>query len=161
MPSSPSSTEPLYVRPFEAADAPVVEPWLAAPGLAVPPGRRWSWAERLLAEAPRCGLVAAVGDRPVGFLRYDPGPDGVAELTIAVAPNARRRGVGGELLAAALGLARGGGVRALDAAVDRQNEPAMAFFAAHGFERERPCGDRVVLRRLVHASHDADPLDVG
>jgi ribosomal-protein-alanine N-acetyltransferase len=157
----PSPVEPLYVRPFAAADAPVVEPWLDAPGLAVPPGRRWAWAERLLAEAPRCALVAALGDRPVGFLRYDPGPDGVAELTIAVAPTARRRGVGAELLGTALELARAGGLRALDAAVDRSNEPALAFFAAHGFERERPCGDRIVLRRLVHAAHDAEPLDVG
>lgn len=156
----PQPAEPLYVRPFEAADAPVVEPWLDAPGLSVPPGRRLAWAQRLLAEAPRCGLVAALGDRPVGFLRYDPGPDGVAELTIAVAPDARRRGVGAELVAAALDLARASGMRALDAAVDRSNEPALAFFAAHGFERERPCGERVVLRRLVHASHDAEPLDV-
>jgi ribosomal protein S18 acetylase RimI-like enzyme len=157
----PPSTEPVAVRPFAAADAAAIEPWLDAPGLMRPPGSRRQWAERLATDARVRGFVAERAGRPVGFLRYDPGPDGVAELTLAVAPAARRRGVGRTLLVAALQLARAGGLRALDAAIDVQNEPALAFFADHGFERQRPCGERVVLRRLVHATADAEPLDIG
>lgn len=157
----PSPAESVEVRPFAAADAVAVEPWLDAPGLMRPPGPRRQWAERLAGAERTRGMVAVRSGRPVGFLRYDPGPDGVAELTIAVAPTERRRGVGQALLAAALQLARASGARALDAAIDLQNEAALAFFAGHGFERQRPCGDRVVLRRLVHATADAEPLDIG
>lgn len=157
----PASTEPIDVRPFAAADAVAVEPWLDAPGLMRPPGSRRRWAERLASDPRVRGFVAERAGVPMGFLRYDPGPDGVAELTIAVAPKARRRGIGRALLAAALQLARAGGLRALDAAIDLQNGPALAFFSDHAFERQRPCGERVVLRRLVHATADAEPLDIG
>ncbi|MBM3974772.1 MAG: GNAT family N-acetyltransferase [Planctomycetes bacterium] len=155
------ATEPVGVRAFAAADARAVEPWLDAPGLMRPPGSRRRWAERLASDPRVRGFVAECAGRPLGFLRYDPGPDGVAELTIAVAPTARRRGVGRALVAAALQLARAGGLRALDAAIDLQNAAALAFFGAHGFERERPCGDRLVLRRLVHTTAGAKPLDIG
>lgn len=152
----------LRIRPFGLADAPAVEPWLAAPGLQVPPGPRGrGWAARVVAAANSAAIVAEIDGRPVGFLRLSIGPDDVGELTLAVAPAARRRGVGSRLLAAALDKARGRGLRALDAAVDAANTPALAFFAAHGFEAQRSVGGHDLLRRLVHDAADAEPLDIG
>jgi ribosomal-protein-alanine N-acetyltransferase len=152
----------LRIRPFGLADAPAIEPWLAAPGLQVPPGPRGrGWAARVVAAANSAAIVAEIDDRLVGFLRLSIGPDEIGELTLAVAPAARRRGVGGRLLAAALDKARGRGLRALDAAVDAANAPALAFFAAHGFEAQRSVGGHDVLRRFVHDAADAEPLDIG
>lgn len=152
----------LRIRPFGLADATAVEPWLAAPGLRVPPGAGGrGWAARVLAAADSAAVVAESEGRPVGFLRLVVGPDGIGELTLAVAPAARRRGVAGRLLAAALDTARNRGVRALDAAVDVANAPALAFFAAHGFEPQRSVGGHALLRRHVHDAADAEPLDIG
>lgn len=152
----------LHIRPFALADAAAVEPWLAAPGLFVPPGAGGGvWAARLLAAPGVEALVAASPQRPVGFARLAQSPDGVAELTLAVAPAARRAGVGSALLAAALARARQCGAHAVDAAIDVANGPALAFFVGHGFERERRVGDHLVLRRLLHAVDGARPLDIG
>lgn len=152
----------LRIRPFGLADAPAIEPWLDAPGLQVPPGARGrGWAARVLAAANSAALVAEADGRPLGFLRLVVGPDDIGELTVAVAPAARRRGVGGRLLQAALERAQDRGLRALDAAVDVNNAPALAFFAAYGFEPQRSVGGHALLRRLVHDAADAEPLDIG
>ena len=161
-PSMAAARSSLRIRPFGLADAPAVEPWLAAPGLQVPPGPRGrGWAARVLAAANSAAIIAEIEGRPVGFLRLAISPDDVGELTLAVAPTARRRGVGGRLRAAALDKARSRGLRALDAAVDAANTPALAFFAAHGFEAQRSVGGHDVLRRFVHDAADAEPLDIG
>jgi len=60
----------------------------------------------------------------------------VADLGLMVAESHRRRGVGTELLGAAVEWARGAGVRKLELHVFPWNEPAIALYEKFGFERE-------------------------
>ncbi|MDO8899730.1 MAG: ribosomal protein S18-alanine N-acetyltransferase [Phenylobacterium sp.] len=54
-------------------------------------------------------------------------------LTLAVAPEARRRGVGAALVNAAAGLARQGGALSLVLEVGEDNPAAIALYGAAGF----------------------------
>lgn len=58
-----------------------------------------------------------------------------AEVTIYLAPDALRRGVGSALLAALETRARSGGIRTLIAGICFENEPSARFFEKHGYER--------------------------
>ncbi len=150
------------LRPFVLADAGAVEPWLDGPGLSLPPGQaRRQWPHRLLADARIVALVAEAHGRRIGFVRLDCGPDRVAEVTLVVAPGCRRYGFGSAMFQAALHRARRLGLRALVACIDIANEPALSFFADQGFQRDGMVGDRIRMRRLVHVSEQAQPLDIG
>lgn len=150
---------PLRTRPFAVADAGAVEPWLAAPGLSVPAGSlRHQWPQRLVADARIVALVGEAAGRRIGFVRLDCGPDRVGEITLVIAPEARRHGHGSALFAAALTHARRLGLHALVACVDLRNAQALAFFQELGFVRDHLAGDRLVLRRHVHADGGQPPL---
>jgi RimJ/RimL family protein N-acetyltransferase len=154
-------TAPLRVRPFRLDDAGAVEPWLTGPGLSLPGGTaRTTWPQRLLADARIVAQVAEAGGSRVGFVRLDCGPDRVAELTLVVAPEVRRRGLGKAMFAAALERARRLGLRRLVAIVDLGNQPALAFFAELGFVHDGLLADRLRLVRLVHAGDHQRPLDI-
>jgi ribosomal protein S18 acetylase RimI-like enzyme len=58
---------------------------------------------------------------------------GIPELAIALAPEARGRGLGTELLTALLALARSRGVRAMSLNVSGANTPARRLYERHGF----------------------------
>ncbi len=58
-----------------------------------------------------------------------------AEVTIYLAPDALRRGVGSALLAALEARARAGGIRTLIAGICAENEASIRFFEKHGYER--------------------------
>lgn len=90
----------------------------AAVVAADPSGRRLgaAWYRLFPVDAPGYGFVSA----------------DVPELSIAVAPEARGRGVGGALLAALMDAARAQGCRALSLSVDRGN-PARRLYERHGF----------------------------
>lgn len=151
----------LRLRPFVLADARAIEPWLSSPGLSVPGGRAATqWPQRLLADHRIKALVAEANGKRLGLVRLDCGPDGVAEVTIVVAPDCRRFGFGSVMFRAALVHARALGLVGLVASIDAQNHPALAFFAEQGFEPAGLVGGRVRMRRLVHAG-DARPLDIG
>jgi RimJ/RimL family protein N-acetyltransferase len=60
----------------------------------------------------------------------------VADLGLMVAKDARGRGVGRSLLQAAVGWARGAGIRKLELHVFPWNEPALQLYEQFGFERE-------------------------
>lgn len=153
---------PLQLRPFVLADARAIEPWLLGPGLSVPAGNlRRQWPERLLADERIKVLMAEVRGRRIGFVRLDCGPDFVAEVTLVVAPECRRMGLGAAMFLAALRQARRLGLRGFVASIDRENEPALAFFAEQGFELAGMVGGRVRMTRLVHAGDHAPPLDIG
>jgi GNAT superfamily N-acetyltransferase len=150
---------PLRTRPFAIADARAVEPWLDAPGLSRPAGSlRHEWPHRLLADSRIVALVGEADGRRIGFVRLDCGPDRVGEVTLVIAPEGRRRGHGSALFLAALKEARRLGLHALVACIDLQNAPALSFFQEQGFVRDHLVGDRLVLRRLVHAGEQQPPL---
>lgn len=163
MPSSAMSepTSSFHVRPFCLADAHAVEPWLQGPGLSLPAGMaRLQWPHRLLADARIIARVAVHGTRLLGFLRLDCGPDRVADLTLVVAPDMRRRGLGRVLFQAALDTARQMGLRQLVASIDEGNRVAIEFFGDRGFEIESRGSGRCLLTRMVHAGGHQEPLEI-
>jgi GNAT superfamily N-acetyltransferase len=134
---------------------------LTSPGLSVPSGAlRQQWPARLLADARIVALVATSGERPVGLVRLDCGPDRIAEITLVVDPDRRRGGQGRSMFIAALEHARRAGIRRIVAWVDLGNEAALAFFGEMGFDPHEVVGDRIRMQRLVHAGGQAEPLDV-
>ena len=94
-------------------------------------GRGWT-GEEIAALAASGALVADDGDR--GFALISIAADEAELLTIAVAPDARRRGLGAGLLGAAEAAARerGGARMLLEVAAD--NDAAIALYARAGFE---------------------------
>lgn len=151
----------LQLRPFVLADGPAVEPWLDGPGLSLPSGQlRREWPRRLLENARIVAMVAECRGRRIGFVRLDCGPDRIAEITLVVAPEFRRVGFGSSMFLAALRLVRRLGLRGFIACIDAQNVPALSFFAEQGFVRDGMVGDRIRMRRLVHAGDHALPLDI-
>ncbi|MEO6594470.1 MAG: GNAT family N-acetyltransferase [Planctomycetota bacterium] len=150
----------LQMRPFELADAGTVEPWLTGPGLSLPGGAlRREWPQRLLSDARIVARIAETGGRKVGLVRLDWGPDGIAELTLVVAPDSRRLGHGTAMFAGALQVARQMNLRRLLALVDIGNRGAIEFFGEQGFVAEGMLGSRIRLTRLVHAGGKR-PLEI-
>ena len=161
----PNSPPDLRFRPFRAADAAILGPWLRDAGLLVPPGTEdGSWVQRIL-EDPRILVRAAylsdASSDPVGFFRLDLAPDRVAELTLIVSPDHRRQGVGRQLLSSLLTDARQLGLRGLLAMVDEDNRVAQSFFLGKGFEDTgiHMPGFRQ-LSRVVHGAGSQPPLEI-
>lgn len=120
--------------------------------VAVPP--------RVFADLGRAGdggVVATFEGEPVGACWYrltpaEGAPSGggdVPELTIAVLPQHRAHGLGGELLDRGIEHARAAGFPAIDLVVELEN-PARAMYERRGFEpiegERRPRMMRKVLR---------------
>jgi ribosomal-protein-alanine N-acetyltransferase len=138
-----------------AAEAATVAATLAAlHGAAFPPKETWGPdALQLMLEMP--GSFALVQDGE-GFVLARTAADEAEILTLAVVPAARRRGVGGTLLAGAMAAARGRGATAMFLEVAEGNAAACALYAAGGFmlvgRRSRyypDGGDALVLRRAL------------
>lgn len=152
----------IRLRPFALADAEAVEVWLRGPGIQVPPGRAGrQWAIRMLADPRILARTGLLGTEPVAFGRFDVAPDRSAELTLAVDPRRRRRGIGREILRQMLGEARSKGIVRVCATVDRQNTGACGFFLANGFEEDGPkVGGHLRLVRVLHGTERARPLEI-
>jgi [ribosomal protein S18]-alanine N-acetyltransferase len=88
---------------------------------------------------------------PQGFLLAWLIADELEVLTVATAPDARRRGVGAALVRAALAAASAARCRAVLLEVRRGNTPAIALYRAHGFSA-------VGLRRRYYQDNDEDAL---
>lgn len=97
--------------------------------------RAWSRQEiaELLATPGVKGLVHEQGGEPAGFALWRVAADEAELLTIAVAPECRRRGMGRALLAAVLAAAREEGVAHLLLEVGEDNQPARALYEVAGF----------------------------
>lgn len=117
-----------------AADAPLfaalhatsfAEPWDAqafAVLLAQPGVMGWLW-----------------GDPPAGLLLVRAAADEAEILTIAVTPDARKRGGGREMVEEALRVLGQGATRRVFLEVAADNTPALALYRNSGFA---PCGQR-------------------
>ena len=85
--------------------------------------------------------LAAAETRPIGVIRFERDRDGIADISVTVAPDARGQGFGSALLNAGLDAARATlGPRAFRAWVKPGNEPSIRLFEAAGFRRRD--GDR-------------------
>ena len=107
------------------------------------------WSERLFWSElgqldTRHYLVALSGDevgadgvrgRLVGYAGLCDYPDEAFVQTLAVAPAAQGRGLGGRLLTALLDEAERRGQRTVSLEVRADNEPAQRLYAKHGFTR--------------------------
>ena len=111
-------------------------------------------------------LIAVEDGFPVGagwyrlFRRDQPGygfvDEQTPELTIAVVPSRRNRGIGEALLSALCERARAEGHGAISLSVERGNAALLAFYEKHGFEKvAEHHGDTVTL--LKHLEGDGAP----
>jgi len=89
----------------------------------------------LLATPGTFGLLAMAEDQPIGMVLCRGGADECEILTLAVAGAARRRGIGGRLLDAALDDARTRGAAAMFLEVGAGNAAAVALYGSRGFRR--------------------------
>ncbi|MDS1272374.1 GNAT family N-acetyltransferase [Lipingzhangella sp. LS1_29] len=88
--------------------------------------------------AGRGALVATRGERIIGVAQYDStGQPGCAEVSMAVADDTRRRGVGTLLLEHLASHARSNGIREFRADVLLTNGEMMGVFAAAGLPMQR------------------------
>ena len=131
----------------------------------VPPGTKsGSWARRITEDPRILVRVANFAGRPleaVGFFRLDLAPDRVAELTMIVSPEHRRKGLGRALLAEALVEARRLSLRRILAMVVEDNRAGFGFFLERGFEETgiHLPGFRQ-LARVVHGADCQPPLEI-
>ena len=105
-------------------------------------------------------LVAIDEFQPVGAAWYrlfeadEPGYGFVdaetPELTIAIVPSRRGRGLGEQLLAALLDQARGEGYPRISLSVEPDN-PAIRLYEQHGFERVGEHAGALVMRAELHS----------
>ena len=121
--------------PDLAALGPGMAPLLAAlHGQAFPEA---PWSEEacggLLNSPGSFGWIAALGPVPSGFVLARGLIEAVEILSLGVLPEARRRGLGGHLLAAVLDQATKAGAQRLLLEVAEDNTQARAFYDAAGF----------------------------
>lgn len=118
---------------------------------AFPPHETWS-AEAIGRQLALPGVAGWI-DPDGGMILVRLAADELEVLTLAVAPAARRRGIGAALLEAALGWAAAHGGQAAFLEVAEGNAPARALYARAGFlpagRRRRyyaDGGDALILR---------------
>jgi RimJ/RimL family protein N-acetyltransferase len=132
----------VALRPALAADADLLLVWANDPAtraasfgrepVARPDHIRWLAA--VLRDRARRLWIAEEAGAPVGQLRVDRLPDGVGVVAVGLAPDARGRGLGREVLG--LGLAAAAaelGIRRARAVVMAANAPSRRLFEGAGF----------------------------
>ena len=107
-------------------------------------------------------FLAVRGDTPLGFILAQAVAGEAEVLTLAVAPQARREGVGRALVEAAAQAAAGRGAATVWLEVAEDNTTAVALYAAAGFEAAgrrrgyygRPGGavDALMMRRRLNSA---------
>jgi ribosomal-protein-alanine acetyltransferase len=138
----------LKIRPFEAADLNTlwqIDAVSYAPEIAY--SRRTLRAFLRLPGA-EC-LVAEEKGEIVGFILTDHHRAAGHIITLDVAPDARRKGVGTALLNAAHASMAAHGVREVELETSTSNQPAIAFWKHHGYVA---CG---ILPNYYENSEDA------
>ncbi len=120
-----------------------------------------AWGPQVM--ALQLGLPGAFGwiDPRGGMVLARVAADEAEILTLAVAPDARRRGLGRALLAAAMVTARGRGARMMFLEVASLNAPARMLYERAGFaevgrrRRYYPSGDDALVLRADLVAPDA------
>lgn len=107
------------------------------------------WESFGVAHVDACSFVARDGGEVIGWAALSPISDrcayaGVAEGSVYVAREHRRRGVGSALLGRLIAASEAAGVWTMQAGVFPENEASRALLARHGF--------REVVDRLPHAN---------
>jgi len=130
--------------------------WLTDAGLGVPETvSHKQWGVRVASDPAIACLVATRASSPVGLVRLDLGPDRTAEVSVVVAPEARRAGLGRQLVAAARAEAERRGVRRLVAAIQEDNTAAVGLFRGQGYRyRSADVPGFVHLESLVPAPRE-------
>ncbi len=111
---------------------------------------------------PGCWVLLAIapGDEPVGFVMARVAADEAEILNLVVAAGARRRGVGGALLGAALRRARRAGASAMYLEVAADNQAGRALYRSAGFravgtrtdyyrKRDGNYADAIIMKRAI------------
>lgn len=114
----------------------------------------WSattWWSELAARPRRDYLVVTEADAVVGYGGLDLGGEVADVMTIAVAPQAQGRGLGGELLGLLVRRAREAGAAYVLLEVRDDNAAAKALYARAGF-------DVITVRRRYYQPGDVDAL---
>jgi ribosomal-protein-alanine N-acetyltransferase len=128
---APGAPDVPTVRDMSEADLPMVV-WLE--DTVLEQGRPVAVWARLLADPARRAWVAeAPPGRVAGFIAVAAAADEVEIEQFAVAPEARRKGLGAALLDRALAWAKGEGVAVCHLEVRRRARPARALYARFGF----------------------------
>lgn len=96
------------------------------------------WPEWDAAHRPDCRLVARLGDRVVAWAALSPvsercAYEGVAEMSIYVAADARGRGIGRQLLNALVQASEAAGVWTLQAGIFPENTASLRLAEGAGF----------------------------
>ena len=81
------------------------------------------------------GLIADCDDRPSGFIVVRSAADEAEIVTFAVITDARRKGVGRELVGVAAALVYQGGAKAIFLEVRANNLPALSLYETLGFRQ--------------------------
>ena len=108
--STRSAPSALILRPATLADAEMLLAWRNDPQTRsashnedeIPLTAHLVWLNQLLANPERRLLIAELDGAPVGSVRADRDGGGVTELSWTVAPTARGKGLGREMVIAAL-----------------------------------------------------------
>jgi RimJ/RimL family protein N-acetyltransferase len=109
-----------------------------------------SWLRAKLADRADCRIwIAEVDGVAVGQARVDRKAEHVGEISVALAPEARGRGLAAPLIRSATEQAHGElGLERIEARIKPENARSLAAFRRAGYERVRSDDDAVVLAAL-------------
>lgn len=146
----------IALRPATAADAERLRAWRNDPEVVSqslsgqPVGEREhaAWLERTLADARARLYVVEDDGRPIGQVRLTGEAGGAVEVHVALAPEARARGIGRRVLR--LAAARAAAELDAPTVVARvlpSNERSLRAFLAAGFRERERSEEAIVLER--------------
>jgi len=151
----PPHSADVFVREMHSEDVPSVITLLNEGPTAT------GWSAGSLAREVQSGAawVAVQSEEIVGFVVGRVAADECEILNIAVERTRRRRGIGTQLLLAALGLAKSHGCGRVYLEVRQSNISAISLYSRHGFSEcgrrpsyyRSPVEDAVLLRADLHS----------
>ncbi|MBC2836301.1 UDP-2,4-diacetamido-2,4,6-trideoxy-beta-L-altropyranose hydrolase [Paragemmobacter straminiformis] len=118
-------------------------------GKATPLAAHRDWFANALADPARLHLVVMQGDAPLGYVRLDSSEQGVAAVSLCLAPAARGRGMAAAVLWAAEQEGMRAGIARFLAEVHCDNAPSLRLFRRAGYRFAGRDGDfdRFEVRR--------------